>query len=206
MTVLFVVWFSLKICEEELHFSCENAVLCFTWKPVVNNWTSSLFFLNVCLLWWSLGMSASPGGKDLVWKYQYDFALGVYKACGLLQWEQQEHFVAVIPTLFYSCLYNSVLFLEEKSSGFRLKPPILIHGQAPSAGEFSVSFRSKIKHNNSSIFNVLWNFQMHVVIGTWQKVCLAPQSYDLAQSCTSEMPLLTMLWLTVVLGCWAWFL
>jgi len=31
-----------------------------------------------------------------------------------------------------------VLFLEEKSSGFRLKPPILIHGQAPSAGEFGV--------------------------------------------------------------------
>ncbi|NXG16358.1 RANB3 protein, partial [Grallaria varia] len=31
---------------------------------------------------------------------------------------------------------------EEKSSGFRLKPPTLIHGQAPSAGEFTVFCKS----------------------------------------------------------------
>lgn len=38
-----------------------------------------------------------------------------------------------------------ILLLEEKSSGFRLKPPILIHGQAPSAGEFSVFCNSTKK-------------------------------------------------------------
>lgn len=39
------------------------------------------------------------------------------------------------------------LILEEKSTGFRLKPPTLIHGQAPSAGKRHL-FARPVKSNS----------------------------------------------------------
>lgn len=64
--------------------------------------------------------------------------LGIYKPCGLLQWGKQEEFwlTGCLKCATAMSMWWCVLSLEEKSSGFRLKPPTLIHGQAPSAGEF----------------------------------------------------------------------